>query len=96
MAVLSDDEIAAALASLPGWVHDRDRGEIAKEFVFKRFMDAIGFINRIAERAQEAKHHPDIENHYNRVRVGLHSWDEGGITDKDVALAREIGPVAEV
>jgi 4a-hydroxytetrahydrobiopterin dehydratase len=93
MTALSDDEIREALADgLPGWTHED--GAIRKEFVFKGFRSAIGFVNRLAEKAEEAKHHPDLENHYNRVIVALRTWDEDGVTDKDVALARAIESVA--
>jgi 4a-hydroxytetrahydrobiopterin dehydratase len=90
---LSDDEIAAALQDLPGWRHDH--GEILKNYAFPTFMDAVAFINRIAAKAEAANHHPDLENHYNKVRVALHTWSENGITEKDVALAREIESVSE-
>ncbi len=94
MTVLSDSEIRTALAEgLPGW--DLAGGAIRKEFVFRGFRPAIAFIGRLAERAEEAKHHPDLENHYNRVLVSLHTWDEGGVTEMDVALARAIESVAE-
>jgi 4a-hydroxytetrahydrobiopterin dehydratase len=90
---LSDQDVAAWLASgdLPGWRFDR--GEIFKTFEFETFMEAIAFINRIAEKAEAANHHPDLENHYNRVRVALHTWNESAITDKDISLAREIESV---
>lgn len=93
MAVLSDEEIDKALADLPGWRHER--GEIYKQFKFATFLDAIAFIDRLAEKAEAANHHPDLENHYNRVRVGLHTWAEDGVTDKDVTLAHEIEAVVE-
>ena len=94
MPKLSDDEVAAALGSgnLPGWRHDR--GEIFKNYKFGTFLEAIDFINRIAERAEAANHHPDLENHYNRVRVALHTWTESGVTQRDIALAREIEAAA--
>jgi 4a-hydroxytetrahydrobiopterin dehydratase len=57
-------------------------------------MEAIGFINRVAARAEQADHHPDLVNHYNRVRVSLHTWSENAVTTKDVALAREIEAAA--
>jgi 4a-hydroxytetrahydrobiopterin dehydratase len=90
----SEQDIAAWLAAgeLPGWRYDR--GEIFKNYKFKTFMEAIGFINRIAEKAEAADHHPDLENHFNRVRVALHTWSEKAVTDKDLALAREIESVA--
>ena len=91
MAGLSDHEIAAALADLPGWRHER--GEIFKQFKFDTFMDAIAFIDRVADRAEELDHHPDLENHYNRVRVGLHTWAEDAVTEKDITLAHAIEQV---
>jgi 4a-hydroxytetrahydrobiopterin dehydratase len=87
---LSSEDIERALASgeLPGWrLGER---EIFKNFKFDSFRDAIAFIDRIADRAEAANHHPDIENHYNRVRIGLHTWSENAITEKDFALAVEI------
>lgn len=92
MTALSQEEIERALEDLPGWRFDR--GEIFKNFKFPAFMDAIAFIDRIAEKAEAASHHPDLENHYNRVRVALHTWSEQAITEKDIALALEIESVA--
>ena len=93
MTALSSGEIARALAAdLPGWRHER--GEIFKNYKFASFMDAIAFIDRIAEKAEGANHHPDLENHFNRVRVALHTWSENAVTDRDIALAREIESVA--
>jgi 4a-hydroxytetrahydrobiopterin dehydratase len=91
---LSEEDIRMWLASgdLPGWRFDR--GEIFKNYKFGTFMEAIAFINRIAEKAEAANHHPDVENHYDRVRVALHTWNEKAVTDKDVSLAREIEAVA--
>jgi 4a-hydroxytetrahydrobiopterin dehydratase len=96
VAGLSEEEIQQALAGvdLPGWRHDR--GEIFKNYKFDTFMEAIAFIQRIAGRAEAADHHPDLENHYNRVRVALHTWTEKAVTEKDLALAREIESVARV
>ena len=93
MAGLSDDEIEKALADLPGWRYER--GEIFKQYKFPTFLDAIAFIDRIADKSDAADHHPDLENHYNRVRVALHTWNEDAVTDKDIALAHQIESVAE-
>ena len=92
MPALSDEEIRAALQDLRGWRHDR--GEIFKQYKFATFRDAIAFIDRLADKADAANHHPDLENHYNRVRVALHTWTESGVTEKDLRLAREIESVA--
>ena len=93
MAALTEDQIRLALDDLPGWRYER--GEIFKQYKFSTFLDAIAFIDRLADVAQEANHHPDLENHYNRVRVGLHTWAEDAVTDKDLALAHRIEAVSE-
>lgn len=94
MPKLIDDDVRAALAGgLPGWEFDGEA--IKKEFVFRGFMAAIGFIDRLAAEAHEARHHPDLENHYNRVVVSLSTHDEGGVTEHDIALARAIESVVE-
>ena len=93
MPKLSDDEIKGALAELPGWSYEN--GELSKEYKFSTFMDAIAFIDRIADRADELDHHPDLHNHYNRVRVGLHTWAEKAVTEKDLQLAHHIEQLAE-
>jgi 4a-hydroxytetrahydrobiopterin dehydratase len=91
---LSDDEIDAVLAgpALEGW--RREDGWIVKEFRYRDFREAMAFINRMARLADRADHHPDFTNHYNRVRVALRTWTEHGVTERDVALAREIEGVA--
>ena len=94
MAKLSEEEIREALAEhLPGW--RLGDGEILKNFKFGSFMEAIRFIDRLAEKAEAADHHPDLENHYNRVAVSLTSHDAGGVTRADLELARAIEAVAE-
>jgi 4a-hydroxytetrahydrobiopterin dehydratase len=93
MTKLSDDDIRSALADLPGWSFESDA--LRKEYRFSGFRAAIGFIVRLADEAHAARHHPDLENHYNRVLVSLTTHDAGGVTDSDVALARAIEGVAE-
>jgi 4a-hydroxytetrahydrobiopterin dehydratase len=93
VATLSDDDIRSALGSLPGWSFES--GALRKEFAFPTFRAAIAFIVRLADEAHAARHHPDLENHYNRVIVSLTTHDEGGVTDADAALARSIEAVAE-
>jgi 4a-hydroxytetrahydrobiopterin dehydratase len=95
MTRLSDEEVRAALAEgLPGW--ELEDAAITKAFVFPGFRAAIGFIDRVAEEAHAARHHPDLLNRYNRVSVTLSTHDEGGITETDIALARAIESVADV
>ncbi len=93
MAALSEEDVRRALESLPGW--KLGRGEIVRQYRFATFREAIAFINRLAEVAESANHHPDLENHYNRVRVALHTWSENGITQKDIDLARAIESLAD-
>ena len=94
MTKLSDQEVRQAIdRDLPGWrLAD---GEIIKNYKFPSFMEAIAFIDRVAEKAESANHHPELQNHYNRVRVAIHTWSENGITRKDIALAREIETVVQ-
>ena len=90
--VLSGDEIASALRRLPEWSHDG--GVIARTFEFSSFADAMKFVNRVAERAEAADHHPDLDIRYNKVRTALATHSAGGITAKDVKLAAEIDVLA--
>ena len=93
MATMSDTEVKAALADLPGW--ELAGSDIVKEYKFADFVAAIAFVNQLAERAEAANHHPDLDIRYRRLRVALSTHDEGGITEKDVALATEIEALAE-
>lgn len=78
----------AALARLDSWrATDDDRDAIEKEFRFKDFNAAFGFMARVALYAERNDHHPEWLNVYNRVDVTLTTHDSGGVTDKDVALA---------
>lgn len=78
---------AAAIARLEGWRAAKDRDAIVKEFRFRDFNAAFGFMSRVALYAEKVDHHPEWSNVYNRVDVALATHDSGGITDKDVALA---------
>lgn len=78
---------AAAVARLEGWRAADGRDAIVKEFRFKDFNAAFGFMSRVALYAEKADHHPEWLNVYNRVDVTLATHDAGGVTDKDVALA---------
>jgi 4a-hydroxytetrahydrobiopterin dehydratase len=79
---------AAALATLPGWSATPGRDAIAKSFRFADFNAAFGFMARVALVAEKMDHHPEWSNVYNNVDVVLTTHDAGGVTDKDVALAR--------
>jgi 4a-hydroxytetrahydrobiopterin dehydratase len=88
MAVLSDEELREALSDLEGWEQSGDA--IVREFRFPTFPDAVAFVVRLAFDAEAANHHPDLDIRYNKVRVALSTHSEGGITAKDVDLARAI------
>jgi 4a-hydroxytetrahydrobiopterin dehydratase len=90
---LPDPEIAARLARLSGW--ERDGDEIVRTFELPSFPAAIAFVGRVAERAEAANHHPDLDIRYRKVRVALSTHDQGGLTEKDFALATEIDATAE-
>jgi 4a-hydroxytetrahydrobiopterin dehydratase len=88
MTKLNDDQVREGLGGLAGW--ERQGDEIAKEYRFEGFGDAVAFVVRVAFRAEKADHHPDLDIRYSRVRVGLSTHSEGGITAKDLDLAGEI------
>jgi 4a-hydroxytetrahydrobiopterin dehydratase len=78
----------AAIARLDGWRAVEGRDAITKEFRFKDFNAAFAFMTRAALHAEKADHHPEWFNVYNRVEVTLSTHDSGGVTEKDVELAR--------
>jgi 4a-hydroxytetrahydrobiopterin dehydratase len=88
MAQLSESEIQARLTAMPGWSYGSHA--ISKQYRFKDFMAAIGFINRIAPLAEAADHHPDMLINYSRVTFSCSTHSQGGVTEKDFALARRI------
>lgn len=92
MARLTDEEIARALQDLPGW--EREGEVIVRTVRFPAFMDGIAFLSRVADMAEAADHHPDIDIRYRNVRLALSTHSEGGLTVKDVALARQINEAA--
>ena len=85
---LNTAEIEEVLKDHPTW--KLREGKLAREWTFKDFVQAIGFVNRVAEVAEAAGHHPDIDIRYNRVLLGLVSHDAGGITERDATMAGKI------
>src|SRR5690349_18518995 len=90
--LLSDAELDAALADLPGW--SRAGNAITKEFRFADFRAALWFINAAAAQADAMDHHPEWSNVYSRVTVNLTTHDSGGVTRKDIDLARAMEKAA--
>lgn len=83
-----------ALASIQGWKKVRGRDAIQKSFRFADFNEAWGFMTRVAMAAEKADHHPEWSNVYNKVEIVLSTHDAGGLSEKDVALAKVIDSVA--
>jgi 4a-hydroxytetrahydrobiopterin dehydratase len=88
MPKLEGDARTAALAGLKEWHEVAGRDAIAKTFVFKNFSQAFGFMTRVALAAEKMDHHPEWSNVYKTVAVTLSTHDAGGVTEKDIALAK--------
>jgi len=83
---LSNEQIRKELANLPGWsIVD---GKLHKEFTFKNFIEAFGFMTTAALHIEKMNHHPEWFNVYNKIKVDLVTHDAGGITQNDINLAR--------
>lgn len=91
MASLSNQAIQDGLAKLPEWSYQGQ--ELQKKFTFKSFLPGIEFVNKIAAAAESAGHHPDITINYNVVGIRLSTHSEGGVTKKDLDLARQIDEI---
>jgi 4a-hydroxytetrahydrobiopterin dehydratase len=88
--LLSDAEIEQRMAGVEGWEQTGERS-ILREWTFADFAAAIAFVNRVAELAENANHHPDILLHgWNKVRLTLSTHSRGGLTDADFQLAAQI------
>lgn len=85
---LSEAEIEVVLEGLTDWVFDNSQQSLHRNFVFKSFSEAWGFMAQMALLAEEMDHHPDWCNSFNRVDVHLKTHDQGGITALDVSMAR--------
>ncbi|MFN3360857.1 MAG: 4a-hydroxytetrahydrobiopterin dehydratase [Pseudanabaenaceae cyanobacterium] len=85
---LTEGEIQAALTTLTGW--QLVEGKLHKVYQFPNFVSAFAFMTKVALLAEKMDHHPEWSNVYNRVTINLTTHDAGGITAKDVELARQI------
>ena len=88
MPKLTAEEITKGLKELQGW--QLADSVIKKQYTLPSFMDGIRFVDRVAHLAEMADHHPDIQINYKRVTMMLSTHSEGGITQKDFDLAKEI------
>ncbi len=89
--LLSKSEIQEQAKLLHGWTVEGPQLESKRKF--KDFIQAIEFVNRLVEPAESAGHHPDIEIHYNKVKIILTTHDAGGLTQNDFDLARVISQI---
>ncbi len=91
---LTDRELQSALGMLAGWSRVEGREAITKTFTFRNFSEAFGYMTRVALAAEKADHHPEWTNVWNRVDITLTTHSAGGLTDKDIALAKRIEALA--
>jgi 4a-hydroxytetrahydrobiopterin dehydratase len=92
--VLSGAPRAKVLADLEGWAEAKGRDAITKTFQFKSFNQAWGWMNRVALVAEKMDHHPEWANVYGRVEVTLSTHSAGGVTERDITLARKMEALA--
>ncbi len=88
MAAMTAEAAREAVASLPGWSLEDDGQAIRRDFKFAGFSQAFAFMTRVALAAEKMDHHPEWSNVYNRVSVRLTTHDAGGLTERDLRLAR--------
>jgi 4a-hydroxytetrahydrobiopterin dehydratase len=84
----TEPQIASALAALPGWT--RVGSHISKTFTFTDFSQAWGFMSRVALLAEKCDHHPEWRNVWNKVEISLTTHDAGGLSSRDLELAKAI------
>ncbi len=88
---LSEPEIAAAIAQLPGWNYEQ--GKLHRVFTCRDFVHAWGFMSSVALVAEAMNHHPEWSNVWNRVSVNLVTHDAGGVTSNDIELASRMSKI---
>jgi 4a-hydroxytetrahydrobiopterin dehydratase len=91
---LSGEARRTALAELSGWAEVEGRDAIARTFTFRDFNAAFGFMTRVALAAEKSDHHPEWRNVYRTVEVVLSTHDAGGVTARDIALAKAMNAIA--
>lgn len=95
MVRLSDEQIQEGLERLTDWEWDSEAVLIQRTVRLSDFLGAIALVNELAQAAEQAEHHPDIDIRYNTVRLALSTHSEGAVTDKDMALAARIDELVE-
>jgi 4a-hydroxytetrahydrobiopterin dehydratase len=87
-AALGEAEIAELLAQVPGW--QVRESKLERTFVFANFVEAMAFLNRVAEVAEAEGHHPDFSVHYRKVEMSIWTHAVGGLTENDFILAAHV------
>lgn len=87
---LTTAKLKVAIGGLKGWRYVEGAGALKRDFKFRDFSEAFGFMTRVALLAEAADHHPEWSNVYNKVSITLTTHDAGGLTAKDVELAKAI------
>ena len=90
IATLTDEQRAEALATIPDWRLSDDASGISRSMRFTDFVEAFGFMSKVALLAERADHHPEWSNVYNRVDIRLTTHDANGLSARDISLAQEI------
>ncbi len=89
---MTEAQVQSSLKDLPEWSEVSEA--IQRTYQFASFVEAMGFVNKVAEAAEADQHHPDILVRYNKVTLTLSTHDAGGISKKDFALAKKIDAMA--
>ena len=92
---LSQTEIQGKLRAIPGWELIKNKA-IQKKFTFANFKDALTFVNKVGELAEQSNHHPDITINYNKVTLCVTSHESGGLSCKDFDLAGHVEKIGKV
>ena len=88
MSILTPEMVQEGLRLLPSW--KLEGKEIVRHYQFPDFVAAMVVVNQVAEKAENAGHHPDIDIRYNKVRLALISHDQGGLTQRDLKMAQAL------
>ena len=92
---LNDEDRPLAIAKLRKWQDEEGKNAISKSFKFKSFNEAFAFMTRVAMESEKINHHPEWSNVYNTVDITLTSHDVGGISERDLAMARYIDSITQ-
>lgn len=92
---LSEEEQREGLKRIPNWNRVESSDSISRSFKFKNFVEAFGFMGKVALIAEKLNHHPDWSNSYNKVDISLTSHDVNGLSERDITLAEKIDELAK-